>query len=116
MGVAIHGAFKRCVFSYQLWGGEFNSLMGGVLHLHQAHPPGATFRTRPSPLETGSKVVWAWLLTGDLGLLVAVVGDAADGVDPAVVFDRGGADEGPVSGDQLLLVDTLAPLRGQLTS
>lgn len=51
-----------------------------------------------------------------VGLLVAVVCGAAGGVDARVVLGRGRADEGAIAGDQLLLVDALAPLGGQAAS
>lgn len=56
------------------------------------------------------------LFTRDLGLLVAVVCGAAHGVDAAVVLDRRGADKRAISRDQLLLVNALALLGGQLVS
>lgn len=49
----------------------------------------------------------------EVGLLVAEVHGAADGVDAAVELGRLGADEGPVPWDQLLLSHALALVRRQ---
>lgn len=56
------------------------------------------------------------LFTRDLRLLVAVVCGAAHGVDACVVLDRRGTDKWTISGDQLLLVNTLATLGGLVAS
>lgn len=64
----------------------------------------------------GLTVLPVYLFTGDLRLLVAVVCGAAHGVDAAVVLDRRRANKRTISGDQLLLVDTLAPLGGQVAT
>lgn len=59
---------------------------------------------------------WPSLLTvksREVGLLVAEVHGAADGVDAAVMLGRLGADEGPVPRDQLLLGYALALVRRQ---
>lgn len=49
----------------------------------------------------------------EVGLLVAEVYGAANGVDAAIMLGRLGADEGPIPRDQLLLSHTLTLVQRQ---